>query len=130
MIPWELFRLLLEEGCLQERKRNGARKRIDPLILFKMLVLQQLFSISDQELEFQVNHRLSFEEFVRLCVMNSFPDATTFAFFRERLRKSGVIELFEMFEAYLRPQGLQARGSQIIDATLVPVPKQRNSGPG
>jgi IS5 family transposase len=60
--------------------------------------------------------------------MNSIPDATTVAFFRERLRKAGVIkELFEMFEGYLRSQGLQARGGQIIDATLVPVPKQRNT---
>ena len=32
-----------------------------------------------------------------------------------------------MFESYLRDQGLEARGGQIIDATLVPVPKQRNS---
>jgi IS5 family transposase len=32
-----------------------------------------------------------------------------------------------MLEAYLRSQGLQARGDQIIDATLVPVPKQRNT---
>ena len=50
------------------------------------------------------------------------------AFFRERLRKANVInELFEMFENYLKDQGLEARGGQIIDATLVPVPKQRNS---
>jgi IS5 family transposase len=55
--------------------------------------------------------------------MNSIPDATTVALFRERLRKAGVIEeLFEMFETYLCSQGLQARGGQIIDATLVPVP--------
>jgi hypothetical protein len=55
--------------------------------------------------------------------MNIFPDATTVAFFRERLRKAGEIqELFEMFETYLRSQGLQARGGQIIDATLVPAP--------
>ena len=60
--------------------------------------------------------------------MNNIPDATTVAFFRERLRKAGVIEeLFEMLEAYLRSQGLQARGGQIIDATLVPVSKQRNT---
>jgi IS5 family transposase len=75
-----------------------------------------------------VNDRRSFEEFVGLGLMNSIPDATTVAFFRERLRKAGVIEeLFEMFEAYLRSQGLQPRGGQIIDATLVPVPKQRNT---
>ena len=127
-IPWESFRQLLERGYTQERKSNAGRKRIDPLILFKMLVLQQLFNLSDEELEFQVNDRRSFEEFVGLGVMNSIPDATTVAFFRERLRKAGVIEeLFEMFESYLRSQGLQARGGQIIDATLVPVPRQRNT---
>jgi IS5 family transposase len=60
--------------------------------------------------------------------MNSILDAVTIAFFRERLRKAEVIEeLFEMFEAYLRSHGLEARGGKIIDATLVPVPKQRNT---
>ena len=127
-IPWEIFQPLLDQGYSQDRKSNAGRKRIDPLILFKMLVLQQLFNLSDDELEFQVNDRRSFEEFVGLGVMNNIPDATTVALFRERLRKAGVIEeLFEMFEAYLRPQGLQARGGQIIDATLVLVPKQRNT---
>ena len=127
-MPWETFRPLLEQGYTQERKSNAGRKRIDPLILFKMLILQQLFNLSDEELEFQVNDRRSFEEFVGLGVMNRIPDATTIAFFRERLRKAEVIEeLFELFETYLRSQGLQARGGQIIDATLVPVPKQRNT---
>ena len=90
-IPWETFRPLLEQGYTQERKSNAGRKRIDPLILFKMLILQQLFNFSDEELEFQVNDRRSFEEFVGLGVMNKIPDATTIAFFRERLRKAEVI---------------------------------------
>ena len=61
--------------------------------------------------------------------MNDIPDATTVAFFRGHLRKVNVIEeLFEMFDSYLRDQGLEARGGQIIDATLVigPVSKQRS----
>ena len=103
-----------------------------------MLVLQQLFNLSDEELEFQVNDRRSFEELVGLGLKNRIPDATTIAFFRERLRKAGVIEeLFEMFEGYLRSQGLQDRNGQIIDATLVPVPsnaiparRTKNSKPG
>jgi IS5 family transposase len=67
-----------------------------------------------------VNDRRSFEEFVELGLMKSIPDATTVGFFRERLRKTGVIEeLIEMFEAHLRSQGLQARGGQIIDANFV-----------
>ena len=57
--------------------------------------------------------------------MNDIPDATTVAFFRERLRKANIIdELFEMFESYLRDQRLEARGGQIIDATLVSFLKQ------
>jgi len=93
-----------------------------------MLVLQQLFNLSDDEVEFQVNDRRTFEESVHLGVMNNIPNAATVSFFRERLRKANVIdELFEMFESYLRDHGLEARGAQIIDATLVPVPKQRNS---
>ena len=96
-IPWESFRPLLEKGYEQERKSQAGRKRIDPLILFMMLILQQLFNLSDEDLEFQVNDRSSFEDFVGLGVMNRIPDATTVAFFRERLRKAGVIEeLFEM----------------------------------
>ena len=51
-IPWESFRPLLDQGYAQERKSNAERKRIDPLILFKMLVLQQLFKLSDNKLEF------------------------------------------------------------------------------
>ena len=65
-IPWDSFRPLLDKGYVQERKTNAGRKRIDPLILFKMLVLQQLFNLSDEELEFQVNDRRSFEEFASL----------------------------------------------------------------
>jgi len=127
-IPWEAFRPLLDKGYSQGRKNNTCHKRIDPLILYKMLFLQQLFNLSEEEVEFQVNERRSFEEFVGLGVMNDIPDATTVALFRERLRKANVIdELFEMFESYLRDRGLEARGGQIIDATLVPVQKQRNS---
>jgi hypothetical protein len=81
--PSELFRPLLERGYTQERKSNAGRKRIDPLILFKMRILQQLFNLSDEELEFQVNDRRSFEKFVGLGVMNSIPDATTILLRRE-----------------------------------------------
>jgi transposase, IS5 family len=61
-------------------------------------------------------------------VTNKIPDATTVAFFRKQMRKAGVNEqLFEWFEAYFRSQGLQARGDQIFDLTLVSVPKNRNT---
>ena len=75
-----------------------------------------------------MNGRHTYEEFVGLGVINDISDTTTAAFFRERLRKANKIDkLFKMFESYLRDQGLEASGGQIIDATLVPVPKQRKS---
>ena len=82
VIPWESFRLLVEKGYAQDRKINVKRKRIDPLILFKMLILQQLSNLADEEVEFQVSNSRSFEEFVGLGVMKSIPDATTIAFSR------------------------------------------------
>ena len=84
------IRPLLEKGYSQERKSNAGRKRINPLILFKMLVLQQLFNLSDEEVEFQVNDGRSFEEFVGLGVMNDIPDATTVAFLKRYLRDHGL----------------------------------------
>ena len=56
-IPWKSFRPLLEKGYANEHKSNAGRKRIDPLIVFKLLVLQQLFNLRDKKLEFQVNNR-------------------------------------------------------------------------
>jgi hypothetical protein len=48
--------------------------------------------------------------------------------FRETLAKAGLIErLFERFGQHLEAQGYIARGGQMVDATIVPVPKQRNS---
>jgi len=83
-----------------------AVKELIPFILFKMLVLQQLSNLSDEEVEFQVNDRRSFEEFVGLSVMNDIPDVITVTFYSARLRKTKVIdELFEMFESYRRDQG-------------------------
>jgi len=68
------------------RKNNAGRKRIDPVILFKILILPQFINLRDEELEFEVNDRRSFEEFVGLGVMNHIPDVITIAFIRERLR--------------------------------------------
>src|SRR5258708_19740821 len=55
------------------------------------------------------------------------PDGTTLWLFRERLAKAGLIEkLFERFGQHLEAKGYIARGGQMVDATIVPVPKQRN----
>ena len=66
--------------------------------------------------------------FLGLSLGDTVPDAKTIWLFREQLTEVGVIEkAFEQFEAYLCEQGFSARKGQIVDASIVPVPKQRNS---
>ena len=128
MIPWELFRAPLEQVKPQQHKSNAGRKSIDLLLLFKLLILQQLYNLSAENLEYQVYDRDSFRRFLGLGPDAEVPDATTIRAFRERLMNAGVIdELFEQFERFLRECGYQAQGGQILDATIIPVPIQRNT---
>jgi transposase, IS5 family len=126
VIPWETFRSQLEQLHAKARKSKAGRKPTDVIVMFKLLVLQQLYNIGDDELEYQVKDRLSFMQFLGLGLEDSVPDATTVWLFRKQLQEQELVEaLFEQFEGYLREQGYQAQGGQIIDATLIPVPKQR-----
>ena len=127
LIPWETFRPTLRKIREKPRKSNAGRKPVDEVLLFKMLVLQKLYNISDEDLEYQVNDRLSFMQFLGLGLEERVADATTVWLFREQLQQQGLVEeLFEQFEGYLQQAGYQAKDGQILDATLVPVPKQRN----
>ncbi|PSO64953.1 MAG: IS5/IS1182 family transposase, partial [Cyanobacteria bacterium QH_2_48_84] len=74
--------------------------------MFKLLVLQHLFNLSDDELEYQANDRLSFMKFLGLGIEDRIPDAKTVWLFRQQLTEQGSIkELFEQFDSYLRQQG-------------------------
>ena len=88
--------------------------------MFRVLVLQTLYTLSDEQAEYQLKDRLSFMRFVGLALHEPVPDATTIWLFREQLVRAGAIEkLFAHFDTILREQGLLAMGGQIIDATVV-----------
>jgi transposase, IS5 family len=128
MINWEIFRPKLSKIYEKENKSNAGRKPLDVILIFKMLILQQLYNLSDEELEYQVNDRLSFMNFLGLGIESPVPDATTVWLFRQKLTDAGLTqELFEEFQEWLCEAGYSAKGGQIVDATLIPVPKQRNS---
>ena len=95
-VPLSEFRPILEQVHDKARKNNAGRKPIDAIVMFKMLVLQQLYNISDEELEYQVNDRLSFMRFLGLGLAEPVPDATTVWLFRQQLKQQGLIE--ELFE--------------------------------
>jgi hypothetical protein len=131
LVPWESFRAEIEAVVLtpdEVRKSSAGRKPIDAIVLFRMLVLQALNNLSDEQVEYQVRDRLSFTRFLRQGIEDSIPDATTLWLFREKLAKAGLIEkLFDRFDQHLAAKGYMARGGQMVDATIVPAPTQRNS---
>ena len=130
-VRWEDFRGTIEavtETRPEERKSNAGRKSYDTILKFKMVVLQALYNLSDEQLEFQVRDRLSFMRFLGLDLHDPVPDATTIWLFREALvRAAKIDELFKRFNRHLEAKGYIARGGQIIDASIVEVPKQRNT---
>jgi len=131
LVPWEQFRGDIEAVVLtadEARRSNAGRKPIDALVLLRMLVLQSLYNLSDEQIEYQVRDRLSFTRFLGLGIEDGIPDGTTLWLFREKLAKAGLIaKLFERFGQHLEAKGYIARGGQMVDATIVPVPRQRNS---
>ena len=131
LVPWESFRAEIEAVVLtpdELKKSSAGRKPFDAILMFRMLVLQALNNLSDEQLEYQVRDRLSFSRFLGLAIEDSIPDATTLWLFREKLAKAGLIEkLFDRFDQHLAAKGSMARGGQIIDASIVPVPTQRNT---
>jgi len=128
VVPWDSFRPILVQIYDKPRQSQAGRPPLDVVLMFKLLILQQMYNIGDEELEYQVNDRLSFMRFLHLGLEDAIPDAKTVWSFRERLRDQGLVEaLFEQFGEYLNATGYQAQCGQIIDATLVPIPKQRNS---
>ena len=127
-INFEAFRPILETATLQESYSKGGRPAFDRVMLFKGLVLQKLYGLSDEQLEFQINDRLSFMRFLGLQLSDKVPDQKTFWFFRDSLTKTGVIdEAFVLFRDRLRKEGYILQEGKIIDASLVKAPIQRNS---
>jgi IS5 family transposase len=127
-IPWECFRPLLVQVHEKERKSNAGRKPLDVVLMFKVLILQTLYNLADAQVEYQIRDRLSFARFLGLGIEDEVPDATTVWRFRERLKELDLMGvLFDRFGDYLAAEGYQAKQGQIVDASLVPVPIQRNS---
>jgi IS5 family transposase len=97
-------------------------------MVFKILVIEAANSLSDERAEFLINDRLSFMRFLGLRLSDRVPDARTIWLFREKLTKAGAIKtLFGQFDAALRAKGYIAMSGQIVDASLISAPKQRNT---
>ena len=109
-ISWEEFRPILSKLREKERKSPAGRKPFDVLLMFKTLVLQRLYNLSDHQVEFQIKDRLSFQRFLGLGLEDVIPDEKTIWAFREHMSEAGLEKtLFAQFERFLQRRGLKTK---------------------
>lgn len=115
----------VDRAAPRPSRGRGGRPPFPTELMIRALILQHLYNLSDEQMEFQLLDRLSFQRFVGLRHSSQIPDRTTFWTFRERLTVAKAGEaLFEAVNRQLAQHGYIARGGQMIDASLIPVPRQ------
>lgn len=130
VIDFDIFRDNLEKMLINRDKdfSKGGARPYDVVLMFKIMILQQLYNLGDDQMEYQLNDRLSFRNFVGLSSGDKVPDAKTIWLFNDRLSKAGAAQqLFDQFSMYLKEKGFYLNSGQIVDASFVEVPIQRNT---
>jgi len=127
-IDFELFRNILEAGFEKVAKGKGGRRPFDYVMMFKILILQRYYNLSDDQIEYQINDRMSFMRFLNLTISDDIPDSKTVWNFREQMVNLKLVDVvFDLFLKELEQLGLVVNEGKIIDASFIEVPKQRNS---
>ena len=127
-INWEQFRKILSGPFEKEEKGTGGRPPFDYVMMFKIMVLQRYYNLSDEQMQFQILDRLSFMRFLGLTLSDSVPDEKTIWLFRENLIKHKLVDqLFTKFLNSLEKASLVGKEGRMVDASFVEVPRQRNS---
>lgn len=127
-VDFEKFRKVLEEKLSKEATGKGGRPPYDYVLLFKILILQRYYNLSDDQIEYQINDRMSFMRFLDLTIADDIPDSKTIWNFRDRLIDLELVEIcFDIFLEELKSLNLIINEGKIVDASFVEVPKQRNN---
>jgi IS5 family transposase len=134
IIQWENFRQKLE--LIWGKENNGlGRPSFDAVKMFKVLVLQKLSgNLSDEQMELQINDRISFQEFLGIVNAKQAPDEKTIWLYRDKLsktqinRKPAFDELFDDLLLQIASLGYEIKegNTKIIDAQIVEVPIRRD----
>jgi len=128
-IDWDIFKPpLLQAIDTSVDPSKGGRPPFDKLMMFKALVLQGLYNLSDDQLEYQIVDRSSFKRFLEIKKSDKVPDSKTFWAFRELLIEKDVIQdMFRTFNELLDKAGVFANEGKMVDASFVEAPRQRNN---
>ena len=130
VVDFETFRPTLIAALAYGDRANGGRPPYDPVAMLKVLILAAQNNVSDARMEYLIRDRLSWLRFLGFDLGAATPDANTIRLFREKLTEAGALDaLFTDFDRQLKDRGYLAMGGQIVDATLVAAPKQRNTEP-
>src|SRR5215469_11683376 len=130
LIDWEMFRADLDKVRERENKdpANGGRPPYDVVLMFKILVLREIYNLADERIEEAILDRISFQDFLGLKSCDDVPDARTIWLFSEQLKNLELEQLlFDRFHEELERQGFQVKSGLISDGSFVEVPRQRNS---
>jgi IS5 family transposase len=129
-VDFEYFRGWLIEGLGYGDGARGGRPPFDPVSMFKALILQAQHNLSDAKMEFMIRDRLSWMRFLKFDLGTPTPDENTIRLFRNKLTETGTLKrVMKAFDWQLQKKGYIPMSGQIIDASLVPAPKQRNTEP-
>ena len=129
VVDFGMFRAILESRLLNTTKKNNAgAKPFDVVMMFKIMILQRYYNLGDKQVEYQIVDRMSFKKFLGLESGDKVPDEKIIWAFRERLTQTASVEeLFELFDSHLEQEGLIFNEGQIIDASFMEIPRQRNT---
>nr|WP_233411084.1 transposase [Rugamonas sp. CCM 8940] len=126
-VDFDALAASIDAAAPRPSRAKGGRPPYPTVLMVKILVLQQLYNLADDALEYQLLDRRSFLQFLDLTESSSIPDAKTIWLFRDRLAQAGAGTLvFEQVQRQLQQHGYMARCGQIVDASLVQAPVQRN----
>jgi IS5 family transposase len=126
VVVFEAFRADLEAALPRADRSRGGRQPYDAVLMFRVLVLQALYTLSDEQTEYQLRDRLSFMRFAGLALHGAVPDAKAIWLYREQLTRAGaLVRLFARFDAMLAERGFLAMGGQIVDATVIEARRPR-----
>ena len=127
-IKWEDFRSIIDQAFRETEPSLGGRPPFDRVMMFKVLVLQKMYNLSDDKTEYQILDRFSFSRFLGIDLCDAVPDAKTIWHFREQLKNHSIFDrLFEFLREKIEKAQLILNDGSIVDARIIEVPKQRNS---
>jgi len=114
----------VDDACPRPDRSKGGRPPYPTEVMVRMLFLQALYNLSDEDCEYQVLDRMSFQHFCGLAGELHIPDARTLWSFKQRLAQGGLggRAIFDAVSLQLQQHGYIPRGGQIVDASIVQAP--------